>query len=75
MSEPKVEETPEPTHCTCPECEKNRELLSMMREMLPMLIIFARSYAMASTTVSNKWRDLEGESKFRMVVDRQKLTQ
>lgn len=44
----------------------------MMREMLPMLIMFARSYAMASTTISNKWRELEGETKFRMVVGRKK---
>lgn len=64
----------EHTHCDCPECKKDRELLAMMREMLPMLIIFARSYAMASTTISNKWRDLEGETKFRMVIDKQKTT-
>ena len=64
----------EHTHCDCPECQKDRELLSMMREMLPMLIIFARSYAMASTTISNKWKDLEGETKFRMVIDKQKAS-
>lgn len=62
----------EPTHCNCPECQKDRETLLLMREMLPMLIIFARSYAMASTTISNKWKDLEGETKFRMVLDKQK---
>ena len=64
----------EHTHCDCPECQKDRELLAMMHEMLPMLIIFARSYAMASTTISNKWKDLEGETKFRMVIDKQKAS-
>lgn len=67
-----MEPTEQPTHCNCPECARDRELLLMMREMLPMLIMFARSYAMASTTISNKWRELEGETKFRMVVGRQK---
>ena len=62
----------EPTHCNCPECQKDRELLAMMREIMPLLIIFARSYAVASTTISNKWKDLEGETKFRMVLDKQK---
>lgn len=54
-------------HCDCPECQKDRELLRMMREYLPLLMMIARAQATASQTVANKWRDLEGETKFRKV--------
>ena len=53
------------THCDCPECIRDRELLKTMRELLPLLLIMARAQAVASTTMSNKWRELEGETVFR----------
>lgn len=55
------------THCDCPECQKDRELLKELRELLPLLVFMARAQAVASTTISNKWRELEGETTFRRI--------
>lgn len=52
-------------HCNCEQCQKDRELLDMVKEVLPLLLVVARAQAMAATTVSNKWKEGEGETKFR----------
>ena len=59
-------------HCDCDECKRNRELLEMMREFMPLLVAITRSQALASTTVSNKWRELEGETAFRKMLEKRK---
>ncbi len=41
------------------------ELENMLRELMRILLPIARAQAMAATTVSNKWRELEGETFFR----------
>lgn len=53
------------THCDCEACKQDRELLDMMREFLPLFLAMTRAQAMASQTMSNKWREMEGETKFR----------
>ena len=52
-------------HCDCDACKRDRELLEMVREFLPLLMILARAQASASINVSHKWRDLDGEGMFK----------
>lgn len=59
-------------HCDCAECKRDRELLDSIRDLLPLLVVMARAQAMASTTMSNKWRELEGETVFRKVTEGRK---
>lgn len=41
------------------------ELENMVHDLIQILLPIVRAQAMASTTVSNKWRELEGETFFR----------
>ena len=59
-------------HCDCPDCTRDRELLESMRELLPLLLAIARAQAMTAITVSNKWRDMEGETAFRKMNEKKR---
>lgn len=61
------------THCDCQECQKDRELLKEIRDLLPLLVFMARAQAVASTTMANKWRDMQGESVFRRMKEEAKI--
>lgn len=58
------------THCDCEECKRNRELLEMMSEFMPLFLAIVRAQAMASQTVANKWREGQGETMFRKANER-----
>jgi hypothetical protein len=59
-------------HCTCPDCTRDRELLNSVRELLPLILAVTRAQAMASTTISNKWKEMEGETEFRRMIEKRK---
>lgn len=61
-----------PDHCGCPECVKDRELLALMREIMPLLVVLARAQSVAAVTVSRKWQEGQGETLFRKIVNKQK---
>ncbi len=53
------------THCDCEQCKRDRELLEQVREFIPIFMAVMRAQAMAAQTVSNKWREGQGETMFR----------
>lgn len=59
-------------HCNCEQCQHDRELLNNLRDVLPLLMAVLRAQAMAATTVSNKWKELEGETEFRKMIEKKK---
>ena len=59
-------------HCDCDACKRDRELMEMVREFLPLLVILARAQASASINISHKWRDLDGEGMFKKLNEMRK---
>jgi len=59
-------------HCDCDECRRDRDLLLLMREIMPLLIILARAQSVAAVTVARKWEAGSGETLFRRVLNGQK---
>jgi hypothetical protein len=61
------------THCDCEQCKQDRELIELVREFMPLFMAIVRAQAMAAQTVSNKWRDGQGETAFRKMHEKQKV--